>query len=241
MPDDSPVTESVPMPRPVLLPVAPTWHTVVLLVAIAVLSGLSAHTHRVSIVGFSHGAIYGYLFVMVTQWLVFAYIWFGIRLGGGTLRALIGERWPKWISAFRDLGIAVAFLLLATLILGTVAHILHADGREVAKRLQPHGAAEITVYLLLCLTAGFCEEIMFRGYLMRQFSAWTQSATAGLLLQALVFGAGHGYQGLKLMGVITVFGCLFALLAMWQRSLRPGMMAHSLQDSLVVLLGRFVR
>jgi membrane protease YdiL (CAAX protease family) len=47
----------------------------------------------------------------------------------------------------------------------------------------------------------------------------------GLLLQALVFGAGHGYQGARLMLVITIYGCLFGWLAIWRRSLRPGMVA----------------
>lgn len=104
---------------------------------------------------------------------------------------------------------------------------------------QSHIACCLVVYLLLRATAGFCEEIIFRGYLQKQFSAWTHSAEAGLVLQALVFGAGHAYQGPRLMVVIAVYGCLFGLLALWRRSLRPGMIAHSLEDSLVVLLGRF--
>jgi membrane protease YdiL (CAAX protease family) len=40
------------------------------------------------------------------------------------------------------------------------------------------------------------------------------------------------------MAVITIFGCLFGLLAQWRRSLRPGMIAHFLQDS-SALLARF--
>jgi membrane protease YdiL (CAAX protease family) len=38
------------------------------------------------------------------------------------------------------------------------------------------------------------------------------------------------------MAVITVFGCLFGLLAQWRRNLRPGMIAHFLQDSSALLL-----
>ncbi|PYX43065.1 MAG: CPBP family intramembrane metalloprotease [Acidobacteria bacterium] len=77
---------------------------------------------------------------------------------------------------------------------------------------------------------------MFRGYLQGQFTAWTGSAYAGLVLQALVFGLAHGYQGARLMTVIAVFGCLFGLLAQWRQSLRPGMIAHFLQDASAVLL-----
>jgi hypothetical protein len=41
------------------------------------------------------------------------------------------------------------------------------------------------------------------------------------------------------MVVITVFGCLFGLLAQWRQSLRPGMIGHFLQDALPLVLLRF--
>ncbi len=91
---------------------------------------------------------------------------------------------------------------------------------------------------MLALTAGIGEEILFRGYLQRQFAALTRSTATGLVLQGVAFGAAHGYQGKKYMCVIAVYGCLFGLLAYWRRSLRPGMMAHFLQDAVGGLVGR---
>jgi hypothetical protein len=38
--------------------------------------------------------------------------------------------------------------------------------------------------------------------------------------------------------VVTVFGCLFGLLAQWRQSLRPGMIGHFLQDALPLVLPR---
>lgn len=218
--------------------IAPTWHTIVLVLFIAIASATSAHSHSLSPLGFRRGPAFGYLSVIVMQWVVIAFIWFGVRRRGVTLRGLIGGTWPGWTAVLRDLGIAVVFLIFSGIILAATARLLHASNREVAERLLPHTRGEVTVYLVLCATAGFCEEIIFRGYLQNQFRAWTGSATAGLLLQAIIFGAGHGYQGFRLMAVITVFGCLFGLLAQWRRSLRPGMIAHFLQDS-SALLARF--
>ena len=81
-------------------------------------------------------------------------------------------------------------------------------------------------------TAGFCEEIIFRGYLQRQFAAMTNSMLIGVLLSAAVFGASHGYEGVARMVLIGIYGLMFGLLAWWRKSLRPGMIAHAWHDAL---------
>jgi uncharacterized protein len=98
----------------------------------------------------------------------------------------------------------------------------------------------VTVHLLLVITAGLCEEVIFRGYLQRQFTALTQATIGGIVIQGIVFGASHGYQGWKYMLIITVFGIMFGLLAHWRRSLRPGIISHVLQDGVGGLLGRYL-
>jgi hypothetical protein len=97
-------------------------------------------------------------------------------------------------------------------------------------------------YALLTVTAGICEEIIFRGYLQRQFSVFFRSAAAGVMLQGVIFGASHGCQGPKFMVIIVVYGVLFGLLAQSRRSLRPGMFGHFLQDLIVgIAAGRFMK
>ena len=83
---------------------------------------------------------------------------------------------------------------------------------------------------LFPLTAGFCEEAIFRGYLQKQFHALTGSAAIAVLAQAILFGIAHGYQGLKNVIVITVLGLLYGLLALARGILRPGMIAHVWSD-----------
>ena len=98
--------------------------------------------------------------------------------------------------------------------------------------LVPGTTLELVVWCLLSTTAGICEEIIFRGYLQRQFGAITRSTMAAICLSAVVFGASHGYEGGPRMVLIGVFGLMFGLLAWWRRSLRPGMMAHAWHDAL---------
>ena len=219
--------------RPDFAAVAPAWHTAVLLVFLAVLSILSAHSHTLTAVGTSRSHVSGYLTILVAEWILAGLVWYGIRRRGVALRELVGGGWPRWTVVLRDFALAIAFLIASNLILAGVARLLHATPQRVARSVAPHGGVEIAVYLLLSATAGFCEELIFRGYLQKQFTAWTQNEAAGVLLQGVIFGAAHAYQGVRLMMVITVFGFLFGSLALWRGSLRPGMLAHWLQDSVL--------
>ena len=148
---------------------------------------------------------------------------------------------PAWHTMVRHLEPAAA-QLSAQVILGVVGHLLRTTPNQALRNMLPQRPLEIGIYLLLALTAGFCEEVIFRGYLQRQFGALTKSAAGGIVLQAIAFGAGHGYQGWRYMVVITVFGSMFGVLAYWRRSLRPGMIAHFVQDGVGgVVGGRFLR
>jgi CAAX protease family protein len=68
------------------------------------------------------------------------------------------------------------------------------------------------------ISAGICEGIVFRGYLQRQFRALSGSALIAALLQAMVFGVSHVYQGVKLASMVVLYGMLFGVLALWRRS-----------------------
>jgi len=107
--------------------------------------------------------------------------------------------------------------------------------------MLPHGGAEITLWIALSVTAGICEETIFRGYLQRQFMALTKSAPAGILLSAATFGAAHAYQGFRMVILIGLYGVMFGILAYWRGSVRPGMIAHAWQDSLGGVVGSLMR
>ena len=154
------------------------------------------------------------------------------------LRELIGGRWPSVRAVLGDLGIAVLYLIAANLVLAALGFLLKVTPSPGMRSIFPHGPAEVVTWVMLALTAGICEEILFRSYLQRQLAALTKSTAAGLMLQGVAFGAAHGYQGMRYMCIIAVYGCLFGLLAYWRRSLRPGMTAHFVQDAVGGLVGR---
>jgi hypothetical protein len=95
----------------------------------------------------------------------------------------------------------------------------------------PRSNLEAGMFVGLSVAAGLFEEIIFRGYLQRQFIALLRNAYLGILASALVFGLAHAYQGGRMMIAIAAYGAMFGLLAHFRKSLRPGMMAHAAQDA----------
>jgi membrane protease YdiL (CAAX protease family) len=84
------------------------------------------------------------------------------------------------------------------------------------------------------------EQLAFRGYLQKQIQAFTGSTMWAIVIQAMIFGVGHLYEGVAQAGRIMLFGILFGLLAVWRRNLRPGMMAHAWTDIFGVIILRGV-
>ncbi len=220
-------------------PVAAMPHTFVLIVVLLVMSALGAGTQQEFLS--REGRMNIYLFTLAWEWGLMLYVIWGLRRRRVKLAQLIGGRWSSSQDVLRDIGIAVGFWITASAVLGAVGYLLgltHGAQMGEAKKLNqllPRGALEVTVWIALSASAGFCEEIIFRGYLQRQFSALAGRLWVGVAAQAALFGAAHGYEGWRRMVLIAIYGALFSALAQWRRSLRPGMIGHALQDSLAAL------
>jgi membrane protease YdiL (CAAX protease family) len=221
--------------------IAPAWHTAVVLFLMLGLSFIGAHVDLPAVFN-AHGRTPTYLLVILFEWITAAFIWWGLRRRGIRLADLVGGSWARPVYLLRDFGLSIAFILVfGGALLQGLSYLLKIVPSKVMQDMMPVTSFEMVLWVVMSLTAGFCEEVIFRGYLQRQFSALTRSFAGGIGLQAIVFGLSHGYQGWKLMLLITVYGVCFGLLAHWRRSLRPGMLAHTLQDTAGGLLARFLR
>ncbi|MGC0774537.1 MAG: CPBP family intramembrane glutamic endopeptidase [Candidatus Acidiferrum sp.] len=222
-------------------PVAGAVHTfflILIMAAVAVVGYFSIH--RSGAVHHPHRLLF-YLTTMAWEWIMFGYIYWGLRRHGKSFRNIAGKSWKSAPEFFLDIAIAFGFWIAAIFVLSLVSHVLHATGMaEAARRLAPQGLLESVLWVALSVTAGICEEMIFRGYLQRQFVAWTRSAPVGVILSAVLFGAGHIYQGPKATVVIAVYGLMFGILAEARQNLRPGMMAHAWHDTITGLIIRFV-
>jgi uncharacterized protein len=183
-----------------------------------------------------------YVLTLFFEWLLFVLVMAGVWRSGVPILVVLGDRWDSVRQVLRDIGIAAAFWLVSSgllLFLGWLLRIAKL-GRNM-DFILPHGTAEITLWLALSVTAGICEETVFRGYLQRQFMALTKSVPAGILLSGAAFGAAHAYQGFRMVILIGLYGAMFGILAYWRGSVRPGMIAHAWQDSLNGVLAAVIR
>jgi membrane protease YdiL (CAAX protease family) len=223
-------------------PIAPPLHTLGLIAAVLALSftgadRLAANANR------PHGRLVLYIATIMVDWVIVGYIWMGLKRRGVRLRDVIGGKWQSGEDMLLDAAIAVGFWLSWSFLVVAVSFALGSANLDPAKTMGkvselkksigfivPQGITEIFAFIALTMTAGFCEELIYRGYFQQQFRAWTNNLWLAILAQGVLFGASHGYQGWKSMLVIAIFGCAFGLLAAWRKSLRPGMMAHAWQD-----------
>jgi hypothetical protein len=177
------------------------------------------------------GTVVLYLAVIGSEWAMFLYIRLGELIpGAARLRDLVGGRWSNLKDVLRDIAIAVAFWIVFTAVAVFMNFALGPSHVESLWFLNPRVVVEIILWVLMSITAGFCEELVYRGCLQKQFLAWTGSAVLAVLAQGILFGIGHWYQGIKMVIVITVLGILFGILARSRDSLRPGMIAHAWGD-----------
>ena len=183
-----------------------------------------------------------YLRTIVFEWVLLGLILFGLRLQGSSYQTVLGRRWRSGREVVRDIGIAAAFWIVSTIVLSMITlHPHDAPPSPLVQAMLPQGFLESVIWIALSITAGICEEAIYRGYLQGQLMAMTRNATLGIALSALAFAFAHSYKGLAGAFGIFVDGVMLGSLAYWRRSVRPGMMAHAFTDSFAGVIARLLR
>lgn len=244
--------------------IAPVWHTLILILGIIGVSVVGSHQHSGGAGIGDANRLRTYGMTACVEIAMVGWVLIGLRLRRTPLQALIGKAAKDIRSIAIDAGIAIGFWVAALMTLAMVAMlwlsiqvaithrpVIHSgpggrpavadSGDERAQRaviqLAPVNGSEIASWLLLCVLVGFAEELVFRGYLQLQFTRWARGAPwAGVVFSALMFGAAHGYEGVRAMFLLSVFGALFSLLTLFRRNLRAAMFAHGWHDAFVGVL-----
>jgi membrane protease YdiL (CAAX protease family) len=139
--------------------------------------------------------------------------------------------------------------LLAAVILIQVAAVLKLRTRpelreKIAKAMQPLyfmlpvTREERSWFFFVSLSAGICEETIYRGFLINYLmgAPTNLNVTLAIVVSSLIFGMGHIYQGVRGAFGSSVLGFIFALLFVMTGNLALPMLLHALIDARVLLM-----
>jgi membrane protease YdiL (CAAX protease family) len=171
--------------------------------------------------------------IAIAEWVMTFYIiWLWIMRGRpGTALGLVPG------SPLRlGVGVCLAAIVIALLwfqrraILAKPERIARVRERLAhASPLIPRTSNERLAFSLLSITAGVCEEFVFRGFLMWYFAVWTGPLGAALISSA-IFGFGHIYLGLGHVPRTALVGLIMAVIVLLSGSLWPAIVIHAALD-----------
>jgi len=166
--------------------------------------------------------------------------------GISTMKTVSGE--ISWLAAGSrgaaimkgiTAGMLIAILLPAVLALRSEK--IRAKAGKAAKRLAfllPSTREERAWWWAVCITAGICEEIVYRGFLLHYFHAlpFHLSLTWALVVSSLIFGIGHLYQSVGGGVQTAVIGFVFGVMFVMTGSLAIPIVVHAVMDLRVLAM-----
>jgi uncharacterized protein len=222
-------------PRVLLASYKHTLHFVAICLILAVISALNgSHTSAGDPATTPNQLQIFYVFMIGMEWLWVRFIYKGMR----KYRRSILEFFDRNQLTLREFGKDLVYAALAfgidylcnAAVVGVLQH--GAPPGDPLLPALPVGVFALTLWVCLSVTAGVCEEIVFRGYLQRQLTAMTGRVGIAIVGQGILFGIGHGYQGYVAVISIVLNGIVMGVLAAWRGNIRAGILEHATWDIL---------
>jgi len=102
--------------------------------------------------------------------------------------------------------------------------------QALAERILPQSAVELLPYLALAITAGLCEEFLYRGFAVAVLVHAGLQVWAVVLISSVLFGLAHSYQGRGGIAMTLVIGTILGTSRIAYDSLVPAIFWHSAVD-----------
>jgi len=151
---------------------------------------------------------------------------------------------PGWVAPVLAAALGVLYIadILYSLLSPEALRKTHEQW-ESGVPFLPERARELPAYVLMCISAGFCEELMYRGFLVTYFIDPMKPGFPWLaaIFPAILFSMAHFYQGYKAMFKIMLLSALFALIFIFSGSLLYVVIIHFLIDLVGGLIAMYAR
>jgi membrane protease YdiL (CAAX protease family) len=174
-----------------------------------------------------------YVELLLVQWPVVAVLLGAWCWDGRTLTSL-GLGRPDlagWIALSVVAGVAVLVVLQIRAFDPEDPKLREAviGGLGETRLLLPHDARENRWFRAVAVTAGVCEEIVYRGVLTVLLAEHLPTFAA-IAVATVAFGAAHAYQGARGIVKVIGFSSVLALVAWLGESLWPVIVLHAVID-----------
>jgi len=160
---------------------------------------------------------------VIALWIALRRPWSGLLLGGSA---------PWRVALGWALAVAYVWLSLSQrrLFLARPERLVRImKSFQSLAPILPRTPGERRGFAALSITAGICEELMFRGFVL-----WYATAVAGpvvgFLVSSAFFGVMHLYLGAKEIPRTAMAGIFFYIVAVTAGSLLPAMVCHVVAD-----------
>jgi membrane protease YdiL (CAAX protease family) len=177
---------------------------------------------------------------MLMQWAITLFAFWRATARGLTARDF-GLGRGEFVEVL--LACVVGGLALGALHWGNLRRVARVGGagaermRSIAKHILPQSGGELLPYCALAVTAGICEEFLYRGF---AYAALTRAGVPlwfGFLATSILFGLAHLYQGRGGVLGTTILGLMFAGGRLVFGSLIPPIVWHSVIDLVAGIAG----
>jgi membrane protease YdiL (CAAX protease family) len=162
----------------------------------------------------------------------------------------VGATNPWWLLQRGGARTFVAGVLIGLLLMIALSALQARRSSAIREKMEkaflrlsfilPLTGEERIWWIFVSLTAGICEEILYRGFLIHYFRAapFHVGVLVAVIASSVIFGAAHLYQGVA--GVIStaILGLLFSAIFLTTGTLAVPMILHALIDLRVLLILR---
>jgi membrane protease YdiL (CAAX protease family) len=184
-------------------------------------------------------ALYGS--TIIFQWILTGLVLWRARADGLTSRELgLGRPTTPGLLLWSVTG-AVAFGFFQWFNLRRVGRMkgpVPDFMRKLAARILPETGLEFAPYCALALTAGVCEEFLYRGFTMAALGRAGVFLWAAVVLSSALFGLAHSYQGRSGVLGTALMGLVFGAARVAFVSLLPVVVWHASVDLVAGIAGR---
>ncbi|MEM3584698.1 MAG: type II CAAX endopeptidase family protein [Nitrososphaerales archaeon] len=221
----------------------PRFHVAIIAVSPLILNILMTPMIIISVVSLTEFLknptyyIYAYGFILWSVYHIFlvSLVYRFLKIEKESLKEIIGSMKAKaWLSIATIVGLLGLSILIFQVVEPIVTNLLYGprmwEQFLTEYRRLPLAFALYGI-LITSLTAGVCEEIVWRGYLQTRLERiFNGRILIAITIQAILFGLWHS---ISLHTIFTaIFGFIFGLVYAKMRRLMPLMISHWLGDTI---------